>query len=81
MKTTTFFKSMAIAAATVLFGACQQLYIETQPEVDIKMVTDVREAYSFSGTNPQPATFSISSTTPWEIAGYEAAEWCHVKPA
>lgn len=81
MKTTTFFKSMAIAAATVLFGACQQLYIETQPEVDIKMVTDVREAYSFSGTNPQPATFSISSTTPWEITGYEAAEWCQVKPA
>ncbi len=81
MKTTTFFKSLAIAAATVSFAACQQLYIETQPEVDVKMVTDVREAYSFSGTNPQPATFSISSTTPWEITGYESADWLSVKPA
>lgn len=81
MKTTTFLKSLAIAAAAVFFGSCQQLYIETQPDIEVKMVTDVREAYTFSGTNPQPATFSISATTPWEITGYEAAEWCNVKPA
>lgn len=81
MKTTTFFKSLAIAAATVFFGACQQLYIETQPEVEVSMATDVRATYTFSGTNPQPATFSIAATTPWEITGYEAADWLSVKPA
>ena len=81
MKTTSFLKGFAIAAAAVFFGACQQLYIETQPEVEIKMSTDVRESYTFSGTNPQPATFSIGSTTPWEITGYESAEWLTVKPA
>ena len=71
MKTTSFLKGFAIAAAAVFFGACQQLYIETQPEVEIKMSTDVRESYTFSGSNPQPATFSIGATTPWEITGYE----------
>ena len=81
MKTTSFLKGIAIAAATVFFGSCQQLYIETQPEVETKMSTDVRESYTFSGTNPQPATFSIASTTPWEITGYEAADWLTVKPA
>jgi len=81
MKTTTFLKSLTLAAAAFFFGACQQYYIETQPEVPIKMDTDVREAYTFSGTNPQPATFSIASTTPWEITGYEDAEWLSVKPA
>ena len=81
MKTTTFFKSLAIAAATVFFGACQQLYVETQPEVPVKMSTDARESYTLSGTNPQPATFSIASTTAWEITGYEAADWLSVKPA
>ena len=81
MKTTTFLKSLTLAAATFFFGACQQYYIETQPEVPIKMDTDVREAYTISGTNPQPVTFSIASTTPWEITGYEAAEWLSVKPA
>ena len=81
MKTTTFLKSLTIAAATFFLGACQQYYIETQPEVAIKMDTDVREAYNISGINPQPATFSIASTTPWEITGYEAAEWLSVKPA
>jgi len=81
MKTTTFLKSLTLAAAAFFFGACQQYYIETQPEVPIKMDTDVREAYTISGTNPQPVTFSIASTTPWEITGYEAAEWLSVKPA
>lgn len=81
MKTTTFLKSLTLAAAAFFFGACQQYYIETQPEVPIKMDTDVREAYTISGTNPQPATFSIASTTPWEITGYESAEWLSVKPA
>ena len=81
MKTTSFLKGIAIAAAAVFFGACQQLYIETQPEVEIRMSTDARESYTFSGTNPQPATFSIGATTPWEITGYEAAEWLTVKPA
>ena len=81
MKTTTFLKSLTIAAAAAFFGSCQQLYVETQPEVEVKMVTDVREAYNFSGTNPQPATFSISSTTPWEITGYENADWLNVKPS
>ena len=81
MKTTSFIKGFAIAAAALFFGSCQQLYIETQPEIDIKMTTDARESYTFSGTNPQPATFSIGSTTPWEITGYEAAEWLSVKPA
>lgn len=81
MKTTSFLKGIAIAAAAVFFGACQQLYIETQPEVEIAMSTDARETYTFSGTNPQPATFSIGATTPWEITGYEAAEWLSVKPA
>ena len=81
MKTTSFLKGIAIAAAAVFFGACQQLYIETQPEVEIAMSTDARETYTFSGTNPQPATFSIGATTPWEITGYEAAEWLTVKPA
>ena len=81
MKTTSFLKGIAIAAAAVFFGSCQQLYIETQPEVEIKMSTDVRESYTFSGTNPQPATFSIASTTPWEITGYEATDWLSVKPA
>lgn len=81
MKTTSFLKGFAIAAAAVFFGSCQQLYIETQPEVEIQMTTDARETYTFSGTNPQPATFSIGSTTPWEITGYEAAEWLSVKPA
>lgn len=81
MKTTTFLKSLTLAAAAFFFGACQQYYIETQPEVAIKMDTDVREAYTFSGTDPQPATFSIASTTPWEITGYESAEWLSVKPA
>lgn len=81
MKTTSFLKGFAIAATALFFGACQQLYIETQPEVEIKMSTDVRESYTFSGSNPQPATFSIGSTTPWEITGYEAADWLSVKPA
>jgi hypothetical protein len=81
MKTTSFIKGLAIAAAAMFFGSCQQLYIETQPEVEIKMTTDARESYTLSGTNPQPATFSIGSTTPWEITGYEAAEWLSVKPA
>ena len=81
MKTTTFLKSLTLAAAAFFFGACQQYYIETQPDVAIKMDTDVRESYTISGTNPQPATFSIASTTPWEITGYEAAEWLSVKPA
>lgn len=81
MKTTSFIKGLAIAAAVMFFGSCQQLYIETQPEVEIKMTTDARESYTLSGTNPQPATFSIGSTTPWEITGYEAAEWLSVKPA
>ena len=81
MKTTTFLKSLTLAAAAFFFGACQQYYIETQPEVPIKMDTDVREAYTISGTNPQPVTFSIASTTPWEITGYESAEWLSVKPA
>ena len=81
MKTTSFLKGFAIAAAAVFFGACQQLYIETQPEVEIRMSTDARESYTFSGTNPQPATFSIGATTPWEITGYEAADWLSVKPA
>ena len=81
MKTTSFLKGLAFAAAAMFIGACQQLYIETQPEVEIKMSTDVRESYTFSGTNPQPATFSIASTTPWEITGYEAADWLSVKPA
>ena len=81
MKTTTFLKSLTLAAAAFFFGACQQYYIETQPEVPIKMDTDAREAYTISGTNPQPATFSIASTTPWEITGYESAEWLSVKPA
>ena len=81
MKTTSFIKGLAIATAAVFFGSCQQLYIETQPEVEISMSTDVRESYTFSGTNPQPATFSIGSTTPWEITGYEAADWLSVKPA
>ena len=81
MKTTSFIKGLAIAAAAMFFGSCQQLYIETQPEVEIKMTTDARESYTLSGTNPQPATFSIGSTTPWEITGYEAAEWISVKPA
>ena len=81
MKTTSFLKGLAVAATAVFFGSCQQLYIETQPEVEIKMSTDVRESYTFSGTNPQPATFSIGSTTPWEITGYEAADWLSVKPA
>jgi len=80
MKTTTFLKSLTLAAAAFFFGACQQYYIETQREVPIKMDTDVREAYTISGTNPQPATFSIASTTPWEITGYESAEWLSVKP-
>lgn len=81
MKTTSFIKGLAIAAAAMFFGSCQQLYIETQPEVEIKMTTDARESYTLSGTNPQPATFSIGSTTPWEITGYEAAEWLSLKPA
>lgn len=81
MKTTSFLKGFAIATTALFFGACQQLYIETQPEVEIAMSTDVRDSYTFSGTNPQPATFSIGSTTPWEITGYEAAEWLSVKPA
>jgi len=81
MKTTTFLKSLTLAAAAFFFGACQQYYIETQPEVAVKMDTDVREAYTISGTNPQPATFSIASTTPWQITGYESAEWLSVKPA
>lgn len=81
MKTTTFLKSLAFAAAAFFFGACQQYYIETQPDVPTKMDTDVREAYTISGTNPQPATFSIASTTPWAITGYEEAEWLSVKPA
>ena len=81
MKTTSFIKGIAIAAAAVFFGSCQQLYNETQPEIETKMSTDVRESYTFSGTNPQPATFSIGSTTPWEITGYESAEWLTVKPA
>lgn len=81
MKTTTFLKSLTLAAAAFFFGACQQYYIETQPDVQIKMDTDVREAYTISGTNPQPVTFSIASTTPWEITGYESAEWLSVKPA
>lgn len=81
MKTTTFFKSLTIAAAAVLFGSCQQYYIETQPEVEVKLATDVRESYTFSGSNPQPATFSIAATTAWEITGYEAADWLSVKPA
>ena len=81
MKTTTFLKSLAFAAAAFFFGACQQYYIETQPDVPTKMDTDVREAYTISGTNPQPATFSIASTTPWAITGYEDAEWLSVKPA
>lgn len=81
MKTTSFLKGLAVAATAMFFGSCQQLYIETQPEVEIKMSTDVRESYTFSGTNPQPATFSIGSTTPWEITGYEAADWLSVKPA
>ena len=80
MKTTTILKSLTLAAAAFFFGACQQYYIETQPEVEIQMTTDAREAYTISGTNPQPATFSIA-TTPWEITGYEAAEWLTVKPA
>lgn len=81
MKTTSFLKGFAIATTALFFGACQQLYIETQPEVEIAMSTDVRESYTFSGTNPQPATFSIGSTTPWEITGYESADWLSVKPA
>ncbi len=81
MKTTSFLNGLAVAATAVFFGSCQQLYIETQPEVEIRMSTDVRESYTFSGTNPQPATFSIGSTTPWEITGYEAADWLNVKPA
>ena len=81
MKTTTFLKSLAFAAAAFFFGACQQYYIETQPDVPTKMDTDVRESYTISGTNPQPATFSIASTTPWAITGYEDAEWLSVKPA
>ena len=81
MKTTSFIKGLAIATAAVFFGSCQQLYIDTQPEVETRMSTDVRESYTFSGTNPQPATFSIGSTTPWEITGYEAADWLSVKPA
>ena len=81
MKTTSFLKGLAIAATAAFLGSCQQLTIETQPEVEIKMTTDARESYTLSGTNPQPATFSIGSTTPWEITGYEAAEWLSVKPA
>lgn len=81
MKTTAFLKRLSGVVAAVLAVSCQQFDIDTQPGGEIKMESDALEAYTFAATNPQPATFSVSSTTPWKITGFESVEWCDVTPA
>lgn len=81
MKTIAFIKSLTVAVAAVFVASCQQYAIDTQPSGEPKLATDALSSYTFAAENPQPASFNVTATTPWTIAGFESVEWCSVTPA
>ena len=81
----TIFKTVASLALGLLGVSCQQFYVDTQmtPEkaaASIKLECDALEAYTIQGEKPQAVSFKVASTTPWNITGWEKAEWLKVSP-
>lgn len=82
----TIVKIIASLCAGLFAVSCQQFYVDTQmtPEkaaASLKLECDALDAYTIQGEKPQSVSFSIASTTPWNITGWEKAEWLKVSPA
>lgn len=55
--------------------------IDSQPAVEPRLECDALESYTIQAQKPQDIAFTVSSTTPWKITGFESAPWIKVTPS
>ena len=70
-------------SAALLAFSCVMDKIDTQITdeeaiANIRLECDALESYTIQAENPQAVSFSVSSTTPWEISG--VPDWLTVSP-
>ena len=70
-------------SASLLALSCVMDKIDTQITdeeaiANIRLECDALESYTIQAENPQAVSFSVSSTTPWEITG--VPDWLTVSP-
>lgn len=68
--------SMAVAASIC---ACQEYYIDSQPDAPLAIQVDALESYLLTAMSPSKVVFNISSNTPWTIESDQ--QWCTPSPA
>ena len=81
----TIFKTIACLSAALLAYSCVLDEIDTQITdeeaiAQIRLECDALESYTMQSQKPQAVSFRVSSTTPWEITGFEDS-WLTVEPA
>lgn len=81
----TIFKTIACLSAALLAYSCVLDEIDTQITdeeaiAQIRLECDALESYTMQSQKPQAVSFRVSSTTPWEITGFENS-WLTVEPA
>ncbi len=81
----TIFKTIACLSAALFAYSCVLDEIDTQITdqeaiAQIRLECDALESYTIQSQKPQAVSFRVSSTTPWEITGFENS-WLTVEPA
>lgn len=82
----TIFKTIACLSAALLAYSCVLDEIDTQITdeqaiAQIRLECDALESYTIQSQKLQAVSFRVSSTTPWEITGFEESDWLTVEPA
>ena len=68
-----------ILTAGLLMSACQEYFIDSQPELPPTVYIDALDEYSVSAASPSRIVFNISANTPWNIT--TDSQWCMPDPA
>lgn len=77
----TIVKTAIFLGVLMLASSCVLDSIDSQPAVDPRLQCDVLDTYTVQAVKPQDIAFSVSSTTPWRITGFESASWISVTPS
>ncbi len=77
----TIFKTALCLSVALLASSCVLDSIDSQPAKDPRLTCDALESYTVQAVKPQDISFSVSSTTPWSVTGFENVPWVTVTPA
>lgn len=74
----TTFIYLLLTMCTLSMVSCQEVSIDSQAELPLKLVTDAQPEYVLLASLPRDVVFTISSNTPWKIESDQ--NWCIPTP-